>query len=310
MCTSEMLFDAAKESHVRGYKHLMQLYRDLTGIEVLDLPDKKTVSAAAALLRAFDANATRQAVEHTGVAMFTAYTSDYSVGYACEIVNRMYAARHGYEFHSDVLPYDDMMAAISPRQFCGWYKVLMIQRFLADMAELRRREIGYIMWIDADAVVVNHSFRVQELIERSRHRDLIISEDVNPCCLVNTGVVIVRVSSWSEQLWTDVWAMRKYFDVFFYEQSALVRCLKARLEGLDAVQPFHSYVRGGPHGDKLFAHTMVTGHLDLNSNRCQGLTVHVSDDNRKIDTSHANEHDHHMAKFIFHCADKTNDNVH
>ncbi|RHY33733.1 hypothetical protein DYB32_001459 [Aphanomyces invadans] len=284
----------------------MQLYRDVTGIAFLDLPDKKNVSATAARLREFDANATREVVEHTGIAMFTAYTTDYSVGYACDTVNRMYAARHGYEFHSDVLPYDAMMGAISPRQFCGWYKVLMIQRFLADMDELRRRQIGYLMWIDADAVVVNQAYQVERLLQRSGYRDLIISEDVNPCCLINTGVLLIRVSEWSRSLWSDVWAARKYFDVFFYEQSALMRCLKMRLEGLDAIQPFHSFVKHGPRGDKLFPHTMVTCHLDLNSNRCRGLTVHISNENRTIDTSHERDEEHEMARFIFHCAGAAN----
>ncbi|KAH9152228.1 hypothetical protein AeRB84_005304 [Aphanomyces euteiches] len=298
----DRLLDAARVANVRGYKALMDLYRRETGIEFLELQDKKIVSAVAAKLREIDATAAREEMLDVGIAMFTAYSTDYSIGYACESVNRMYAEARGYEFHTDVLSYQDMMAAIAPRQFCGWYKVAIIRRFLADMAALRQRGIGYIMWIDADAVVINQDIDVHDLIRRAGYRDLIIAEDVNPCCLINTGVVLIRVSEWSAALWEDVWAARKYFDVFYYEQSALMRCLKTRLEGLDAVKPFHSYVNNGPSGDKLFPHTCVVPHLDLNSNRCRGLTVHISNANRTVDTRHSQKEEHEMAAFIFHCA--------
>jgi hypothetical protein len=56
--------------------------------------------------------------------------------------------------------------------------------------------------------------------------------------------------------------------VFFYEQSALTSCLKSRKEGLNHVRPvFHSYLRNGPRGPKLFAHVAVLEHLQLNTNR-------------------------------------------
>jgi len=57
---------------------------------------------------------------------------------------------------------------------------------------------------------------------------------------------MVRVSDWSIRLWNDVWfsdASSKYHDVCFYEQSALIRMLKSRGEGLNQVKPFHSYAQ-------------------------------------------------------------------
>ena len=91
-------------------------------------------------------------------------------------------------------------------------------------------------------------------------------------CLVNAGVMLVRVSEWSKQLWTEVWECNKYDNVTFYEQSALLQRLRAKREGLEMTsdrenQPFHSYLPGSFKGTKLFAHVSVLTHLELNTNR-------------------------------------------
>ena len=58
----------------------------------------------------------------------------------------------------------------------------------------------------------------------------------------HSGVLLIRVTEWSRQLWREVWECNKYDDVFFYEQSALIRRLRARREGLELLPagvPFH-----------------------------------------------------------------------
>ena len=71
---------------------------------------------------------------------------------------------------------------------------------------LRTNNIRYIMWIDADAAVVDHSVTVEEKIAMGGQRDLIVAEDMNPGCLVNAGVLLVRNSAFSRGLWDDVWS--------------------------------------------------------------------------------------------------------
>jgi len=204
----------------------------------------------------------------TGTLVITAYSSDYSIGAVCEHVNRRWAERHGYEFQTVVEPYEAMMAEIAPRRFLGWYKALMLNRLLTQesQVELRARNIGYLMWIDADAFVIDHSKKVEEIVlEHSPGgHELIIAEDSSKCCLLNTGVLIVRVCDWSRELWSEVWERRKYFDTYFYEQSALVKCLRRRGEGLEKIGAFHSFA-GGPQ-IKSFPHCVVLPTHLLNSN--------------------------------------------
>jgi hypothetical protein len=45
---------------------------------------------------------------------------NYGIGELCEYANRQYAKRHGYGFVSEVLPYDEMLAAVQPRTHCTW----------------------------------------------------------------------------------------------------------------------------------------------------------------------------------------------
>jgi hypothetical protein len=197
----------------------------------------------------------------------TAYTSDYSIGVLCEKVNRLYAAAHGYSFHSVVKPLCEVSQAIHPKKHCTWYKIVMLRQLFEDVAVLQLRKVKYVMWIDADAIFANHTLTLEGVIERGGGRDLIIAEDMNTGCLLNAGVFMLRTTQWSRQLLDDVWNNDNYDDVCFYEQSALMRCLRVQKEGLEAVKPFHSYLPGAHHGVKLFPHTAVLPISEFNSNR-------------------------------------------
>ena len=209
-------------------------------------------------------------VGHRNVLMLTAFTDDYSIGRLVDTVNRAYAERHGYQYVTRVLPYEDMLVAIGPhKKHCTWYKVLLMNQLLNDEAFLQQHQVQYLMWIDADALVINPEVRVEDVIQRGGGRDLIVAENMHAGCLVNAGVLLVRVSAWSRQLWREVWECDKYDDVFFYEQSALLRRLRAKREGLELLPsgvPFHSYLPGARKGPKLYAHVAVLPHLELNTN--------------------------------------------
>ena len=206
-------------------------------------------------------------LECNQIMIFTAYSEDYSIGRICEAVNRQYASSNGYIFFSDVKKYEQIIDIINPRSHCTWYKIHMINQLLNDFEMIKSKNLQYIMWIDADAIFINHDIKIENLIQKYGFLDLFISEDVNQGCLINAGVLLIKISDWSRSLWKDVWESpmcSKYHNVYFYEQSALLRCLKQRREGLSETKPFHSFV-GGPRV-KLFAHTCVLPHDEFNSN--------------------------------------------
>ena len=62
---------------------------------------------------------------------------------------------------------------------------------------------------------------------------------MNPCCLVNAGVFIARVSEWSARFWLDVWDCRRYFSVYYYEQSgSLIKYIYYRFYLFNRSFPF------------------------------------------------------------------------
>jgi hypothetical protein len=150
------------------------------------------------------------------ITICTSYSLDYTIGHVCAEVNRQYAVKHGYPFECIVDNYDKMMSAISPRTHCTWYKVLQI------IALLRNPHNEWVVWLDADAVIIDHNKRLEELIIKAMEKDLIISENMNNGALLNAGVLLIRNSQWSRDLWADVWTVSKYFDTYFYEKSALL----------------------------------------------------------------------------------------
>ena len=91
--------------------------------------------------------------------------------------------------------------------------------------------------------------------------------------------MLVRRCEWSLQLWQDVWTSRQYDDKPFYEQSALVKCLRSRNEGLSLFHPFHTFLPGATQGVKILPHVAVLPHTELNTNIGW---YNLSEDRRKI----------------------------
>lgn len=60
------------------------------------------------------------------ILIYTAYSSDYTIGRLCEKVNHDYATKHGYKFVSIVVDYEEMIKEVSPKQHCTWYKMKVV----------------------------------------------------------------------------------------------------------------------------------------------------------------------------------------
>lgn len=160
-------------------------------------------------------------------------------------------------------------------------------RLVDEQIDLKGDGVEYVVWIDADALIISRNVCLESLVQLAEYRELIISEDKR--CLLNTGVMLLRVCEWTQNFLREVWEERRYFKVAQFEQSAFESVLKRRYEGLHLLEPYH-WLKGGPE-IKQFAHTCVMAAHMLNSN--------VSDDD-VFESNGLRDKAEMSAKFIFH----------
>ncbi|CAE8624407.1 unnamed protein product [Polarella glacialis] len=125
----------------------------------------------------------------------TAFDTRYEVGYLCSTVNEAYCRRHGYSFWPVLLTPEGMVQLAGGRH-CAWGKVALLHhlndRTAAEKAAADGIDAGafdYVVWIDADALVLAHDTQLEHFVASAQGADLIIGEDMADTDLVNTGLL-------------------------------------------------------------------------------------------------------------------------
>lgn len=248
--------------------------------------------------------------DRSRIMILMGYSEDYSIGAICCDINKRYAKKYGYSFECFVSSHENIMHELHPKDHCTWYKVLLINRLLHSNTMNNGDSINtvdWILWLDADAFVLNDNVLIEDLVVRGKYKDLIIAEDMHPHCSINCGVMLIKNSKWSQELWDDVWKYQRYNNVTYYEQSTLIRLLRTRQEGLYLIHPFHTYVDGcEDKGDKIFAHVAVFPHQDLNTWIGLPQQFYSADcldfSPTALDHVTASQNSHCKPNFIFHAA--------
>jgi hypothetical protein len=94
----------------------------------------------------------------------------------------------------------------------AWFKI----KALID--EIKLNQYDYILWIDADAMVLDKNFDIESIIDHSK--TLHIAKDFNN---INSGVMIWKVCELSSYLLEQIWLMsEKYLHHIWWEQAAII----------------------------------------------------------------------------------------
>jgi hypothetical protein len=96
-----------------------------------------------------------------------------------------------------------------------WNKIVTIMENL--------KKFQYLVWIDADAIIVNFNIKIESFIEKYPGYDLYLCEDIiiqKEC--INSGVMIIKNTIWSNNLFNTVWKsqiphLHNDQNVIFYE---------------------------------------------------------------------------------------------
>jgi len=162
--------------------------------------------------------------------IITAFDSGYEIGHLALPTHMLYASLYGYSFEKfDVANFDRPPA---------WFKVKAL------LDELDRNEHEFVLWVDADAFVVDFGFDF--MAEIGNHLDSgkslylcshfisNVSTSLDFLTLaksrINTGVMLVRNTDHARALLRAVWEKTEYMNHSWWEQAALMDLLGYKME--------------------------------------------------------------------------------
>ncbi|CAK0790477.1 unnamed protein product, partial [Prorocentrum cordatum] len=153
----------------------------------------------------------------------------------------------------------------------------------------------WIVWIDADALVVNHDKGLEEFLRAAGpDRSLILGEDMSCASAVNTGVMLVKCCAWCLDLFDQVWACeQRLYQEPFHEQAALCGILQQEAPQHAAQADWWWSWRGGPRKKALGRHVFVVdcGAINFKQPEQAQFVVHLVDNKRsgpsKLQRAHA-----------------------
>ena len=186
----------------------------------------------------------------------TAFDTNYEVGFLCSVVNEAYCQRNGYSFRRLLLSPAEMQGLAAGRHL-AWGKVALLEELVSPvgptktetskvLGKLRhlKLDFDYIVWIDADAMVLDHSILLDHFVELAEGADFIIGEDMADTDLLNTGLMLFRRSPWCHDLlrrwWND--SDEKWHHQVCWDQTGLCRLLSQ--DGFGREQPWFSWAGG------------------------------------------------------------------
>ena len=98
-----------------------------------------------------------------------------------------YCVKHGYTFIDDETIWDKSKPI-------PWSKILLLLKYI--------EQFDYLVWIDADILIMNMDIKIETFIDRYSDYDQISGSDWK---MQNTGVWIIKNSEFSKRFLTEVW---------------------------------------------------------------------------------------------------------
>ena len=135
-------------------------------------------------------------------------------------VMQAYSRVKGYIFHPVIKELVDTSVMedsgdVAMRTDERWTKIDILRNITEDE---QFSKIELILWIDADALVIDFSdFDVQKLAADAPHADILASADIRQG-YINTGVLLIRNNAWSRWFLNEWWS--KYDRTVFCDQDA------------------------------------------------------------------------------------------
>jgi len=125
-----------------------------------------------------------------------------------------YCQRHGYHFY-------DGSDHIDKSRPPAWSKIKAVQHLL------EHEQCDWVLWTDADTVVMNSERLIEEFLPADPTKDLLVGSDKGGG--YNSGVFVVRNTAWSRRFLQEWWDMESYVNPPGLSLSGDNHALKALL---------------------------------------------------------------------------------
>lgn len=124
--------------------------------------------------------------------------------YPSQQTKMTYCMRHGYDYIEDDSVYDETRPI-------AWSKILLIRKYLP--------KYDYVVWIDADAMIMDLSQKIEDKLELMNGKDMMVLSDWQ---MINTGVIFAKNTVQVIEF-LDAWYTKTDFlKSHNWEQDALV----------------------------------------------------------------------------------------
>ena len=103
-----------------------------------------------------------------------------------------YCKKHNYDF------LEDTSLVTNHDREIQWTKILLVQKYL------EIKEYDYLVWIDADIVILNPEITLESFIDRlMNNKDIMYSRDFGGW--VNNGVIFIKNTDFSREFFKESW---------------------------------------------------------------------------------------------------------
>ena len=140
------------------------------------------------------------------------FTKNVSYGAFSKAINERYCNEKGYIYHLESES-DKIRSGLEGRA-PTWYK----PKLMLEVFETHKPD--YILFLDADAVVLNENHRIEEFIEEGF--DIVVTSDYGPSRM-NAGVLLVKNTEWAKdflrQWWESGNVYPQYKNALWHDQT-------------------------------------------------------------------------------------------
>ena len=152
----------------------------------------------------------------------------------------VYAEHNRYTFRLSTEA-DTLGGEGEPESDVRWNKIKLLRRALDPLTGWARR-LDYIVWIDADAIVLDLSMRIELISEQHPGADIIASSDIRQG-YINSGFLLLRNSEWTRKFLARWWGAvdrsllcdQDAFDVAYSQLAAEERAAASALPHVDRI---------------------------------------------------------------------------